>query len=87
MRTTPGAIPAADVDELESRLAAAMRRWDDDLADALVEARGEAQGNALHLRFAAAFPAAYRDDFSARAAVPDVLLLENLSEHKSYNFV
>jgi len=82
VRTTPGAIAPVDVDEIESRLAAAMRRWDDDLADALVEARGEAQGNALHLRFGTAFPAAYRDDFSARAAVPDVLLLENLSEHK-----
>jgi len=82
VRTTPGAIPPADVDELEAQLATAMRRWDDDLADALTEARGEAQGVALHLRFGAAFPAAYRDDFSARAAVPDIALLETLSAQK-----
>ncbi|MCG6951265.1 MAG: NAD-glutamate dehydrogenase [Betaproteobacteria bacterium] len=79
VRTTPGAIPEVDADALEARLAAAMRRWDDDLADALVEARGEAQGLALHARFGAAFPSAYRDDFSARAAVPDIALLETLS--------
>jgi len=82
VRTTPGAIPPADVDDLEAQLAAAMRRWDDDLADALIEARGEAQGVALHLRFGAAFPAAYRDDFSARAAVPDIALLETLSAQR-----
>jgi len=79
VRTTPGAIPDVDAGALEARLAAAMRRWDDDLADALIEARGEAQGVALHARFSAAFPAAYRDDFSARAAVPDIALLETLS--------
>ncbi|KPK07988.1 MAG: NAD-glutamate dehydrogenase [Betaproteobacteria bacterium SG8_39] len=82
VRTTPGAIPPADVDALESRLAAAMRRWDDDLADALIEARGEARGVELHDRFGAAFPAGYRDDFSARAAVPDIALLESLSAQK-----
>ncbi|MDX1375659.1 MAG: NAD-glutamate dehydrogenase, partial [Burkholderiales bacterium] len=80
VRTTPGAIPPLDVDALQARLAAAMRRWEDDLADALVEARGEAEGIALHGRFGAAFPAGYRDDFSARAAVPDIALLERLSE-------
>jgi len=83
VRTTPGAIPPADVDALEAHLAAAMRRWEDDLADALVEAHGEARGVELHDRFAAAFPAGYRDDFSARAAVPDIDLLESLSAQKT----
>ena len=82
VRTTPGAIPPVDVEALEARLAMAMRRWEDDLADALIEAHGEARGLELHDRFATAFPAGYRDDFSARAAVPDIDLLESLSAQK-----
>ncbi len=77
VRTQPGGIPAYDADELERRLAAAMRRWEDDLADALVRAHGEGQGGPLYHRYAAAFPAAYREDFPARSAVPDIALVES----------
>ena len=65
VRTAPGKIPQFDVRELEARLALAARRWDDDLKDALIDALGEARGNELLRRFAAALPAAYREDFSA----------------------
>ena len=82
VRTTPGTIPDYDVAEIETRLAAVARRWDDDLADALVEAHGEAQGIALHRRYAAAFPAAYREDFAARSAIPDIALLDQLSAER-----
>ena len=63
----PGSSPAA-------------RRWDDDLKAALIEARGEARGNELLRRFGDAFPAGYRDEFAARAAVPDIELMARLSD-------
>ncbi|RYY98619.1 MAG: NAD-glutamate dehydrogenase, partial [Comamonadaceae bacterium] len=42
VRLAPGQAPAFDRKDLERRLAAAARRWDDELRDALVEAEGEA---------------------------------------------
>jgi len=71
VRTKPGDIPDYDVADIERRLVAAARRWEDDLKQALIEALGEARGNELFHRFGAAFPAAYREDFAARSAVPD----------------
>ncbi|MGH9766654.1 MAG: NAD-glutamate dehydrogenase, partial [Blastocatellia bacterium] len=71
VRTRPGNIPDYDVADIERRLVAAARRWEDDLKQALIEALGEARGNELFHRFGAAFPAAYREDFAARSAVPD----------------
>jgi glutamate dehydrogenase len=82
VRTKPGSIPAFDVRELEEKLVAAARRWDDDLKTALIEATGEAQGNALLRRFGAAFPAGYRDEFAARAAVHDIQLMAQLSDEQ-----
>ena len=79
VRTVPGKIPEFDVRALEARLALAARRWDDDLKDALIDALGEARGNELLRRFAGALPAAYREDFSARAAVPDIEMMARLS--------
>ena len=40
VRTQPGNVPAFDVRELEARLAAAARRWEDDLRDALIDGAG-----------------------------------------------
>ena len=79
VRTTPGRIPPFDLRELEARLAAAARRWDDDLREALIDARGEARGNELFQRFGGALPAGYREEFSARAAVPDTEMMAKLS--------
>ncbi len=70
-RTTPGNIPDYDVADIERRLMAASRRWEDDLKQALIESLGEARGAEFFHRFGAAFPAAYREDFAARSAVPD----------------
>ena len=77
VRTQPGRIPAYDAEELERRLAAASRRWEDDLAEALDRSLGEGQGGPLYHRYAYAFPAAYREDFPARSAVPDIALVES----------
>ncbi len=80
VRTRPGHIPEFDLRELEARLAAAARRWDDDLKAALVDALGEARGIELLRRFGDAFPASYRAEFAARAAVPDIEQMAALSD-------
>jgi glutamate dehydrogenase len=74
----PGAMPDVDTHELEARLVQATRRWQDDLADALLDAFGEEQGNRLLQRYADSFPAGYRDDYPARTAVRDIELIERL---------
>jgi glutamate dehydrogenase len=74
----PGAMPDVDTRELEARLVQVTRRWQDDLADALLETFGEEQGNALLQRYADSFPAGYRDDYPARTAVRDIDLIERL---------
>ncbi|MBW8832713.1 MAG: NAD-glutamate dehydrogenase [Burkholderiales bacterium] len=78
--TRPGQIPAFDVREVEARLVASARRWEDDLKAALIEASGEARGVQLMRQFGAAFPAGYREEFAARAAVPDIELMARLSD-------
>ncbi len=76
VRTKPGSIPPYHVPELEARLVAASRRWGDDLRQALLDTLGEARGNQACRRFGAAFPAAYREDYPARNAVPDIETME-----------
>jgi glutamate dehydrogenase len=79
IRTTPGQLPAVDVREVEAALAAAARRWDDGLREALVDELGEAQGMVLFNRWASAFPQVYRETQRARAAVPDLLKADALT--------
>ncbi|HEX6118094.1 MAG TPA: NAD-glutamate dehydrogenase, partial [Dongiaceae bacterium] len=75
--TNPGAVPAVDLKELESRLADVARSWSDRLRDALVEAKGEAAGTDLLRRYRDAFPAGYDDHFNAYAAVHDIEHVED----------
>ena len=65
VRTAPGHATQADLRVLEARLAAAARRWVDDLKDALIATSGEARGNVLLREFDGAFPAGYREDIAA----------------------
>src|SRR5262249_38706828 len=78
VRTRPGEIPDYDVVDLERRLIAAARRWEDDLKQALIEAVGEARGNDLYHRFHDAIPAGYVEDFAPRSAVPDIVRTERV---------
>ncbi|PND37180.1 NAD-glutamate dehydrogenase [Paucibacter aquatile] len=79
VRTTPGQVPLYERRDIEAKLTAAARRWDDDLRDALIDAEGEARGLELFKRWGAGFPAGYRERVSARAAVPDVLKIAGLN--------
>ncbi|WP_026415732.1 NAD-glutamate dehydrogenase [Actinomadura oligospora] len=71
-------LPDVDVDELESRLAAATRSWADDLSDAIVEQCGEEKAGELTRRYGDAFPEGYKADFPARTAVHDLRRLDAL---------
>jgi glutamate dehydrogenase len=78
VHTDPAAVSDYDVASIESRLAEATRAWSDDLHDALIEELGEERAASLFRRYGHAFPPAYRDDFSPRAAVADIQRIERL---------
>jgi glutamate dehydrogenase len=79
IRMPPGA-PLREIDEpeLEQRLVAATRAWEDELADALVEQVGEETGARLLRRYGRAFPEAYKEDFPARVGAADARRLDEL---------
>ncbi|WP_327585348.1 NAD-glutamate dehydrogenase [Nonomuraea sp. NBC_00507] len=70
--------PSGDVEELEARLAALTRSWEDDLAAALGEMTAEEESPALTRRYASAFPEGYKADFPPKVAVVDLRRLEEL---------
>ncbi|WP_250440504.1 NAD-glutamate dehydrogenase [Caballeronia sp. AZ1_KS37] len=76
VRADRGAMPEVDTRELEARVVQVARRWQDDLADALIDSHGEEAGNRLLQRYADSFPAGYREDYPARTAVRDIELIE-----------
>ncbi|HEY7453689.1 MAG TPA: NAD-glutamate dehydrogenase domain-containing protein, partial [Thermoleophilaceae bacterium] len=75
-----GVDPEFDPGEVEMMLVAATRSWVDDLEEALIEDLGEGQGEELFLRYADAFPAAYRADWVARSALADIVHIEELPD-------
>jgi glutamate dehydrogenase len=78
IRTRPGEMAARpDLKALEQRLVEAMRRWEDDLYAALLERHGEERANELWRRYAAAFPASYREEYTVRDAVTDIQMIES----------
>ncbi len=77
VRTTPGALPSHDPEEIEARIADATRCWTDHLADVLIAAKGEEQGMRLFRRYGEAFPASYRERHSAQAALADIARIED----------
>jgi glutamate dehydrogenase len=78
VRTKPGAIPEIDTKRVEAYLADAARTWSDRLLDALTSSRGEEEGIELHRRFKKAFPLAYAERFSEKAALYDIGHVEQI---------
>ena len=79
LRADPGRAPdlsPAARAGAEAQLAAALRDWGDDLHDALRAAHDEDRAAELAARYETAFPAGYRDRFSAAAAVRDIAAIE-----------
>ena len=79
VRTTPGWIPPYNRRTLEAQLAAAARRWEDDLREALNSSMDEAVAARALRRYGSAFPASYREHIDAASAVDDVTSLDRLS--------
>ncbi len=75
-RIRPEEAADYEIGDIEARLAEAARTFADRLHEALIEARGEEAGNDLYRHYRTAFPAAYREDYTARHAVHDIARVE-----------
>jgi glutamate dehydrogenase len=80
VHVAPGRVIDVDRDDLERRLVAATRTWNDDLGEALAARYGDDADPALADRYVGAFPESYKEDFGASAAVHDIERLEALHE-------
>ncbi len=80
VRTKPGARPHFNIRSIEKRITAAVRSWQDQLSDTMVERFGEQRGLELFDRFGRFFPAAYEEDVSPRAASFDIENMDGLGE-------
>ena len=78
VRTTPGQIPEVDNRRLEAVIGEIARTWSDRLLDALCSSKGEEAGIDLHHRYMKAFPMAYAERFSERAALYDIDHIERI---------
>jgi glutamate dehydrogenase len=65
-----------DAEAIERDVARIVRGWQDELQNNLVEHVGEARGNTLLRRYAAALPLAYQDQVPPSSAVSDLEHLE-----------
>ncbi|MFI0237019.1 NAD-glutamate dehydrogenase [Streptomyces sp. NPDC016845] len=84
VRVAPGTelpqLSDSDKDRIEARLVDAARSWADGFAEALNAECGEERAAELLRRYAGSFPEGYKADHSPRAAVADLVHLEQLKE-------
>jgi len=68
-----------DIDwkNLESRIQHAAITWDDRLLESLQAEHAEPEALALYGQYNGAFPAAYKEDYSARVAVSDIAFMQD----------
>jgi glutamate dehydrogenase len=67
-----------DVAEIEERIVAAVRSWQDDLREVLIERHGERHGMELAKRFSEAIPPVYMDEVEPSVAAFDVEKIDGL---------
>ncbi|HEY0470612.1 MAG TPA: NAD-glutamate dehydrogenase domain-containing protein, partial [Kribbella sp.] len=67
-----------DADLLEQKVVEATRAWQDDFTAALHALGGDGAVTRLSSQYAGAFPEAYKEDFDARVAVNDAMVLDGL---------
>ncbi|HSR25190.1 MAG TPA: NAD-glutamate dehydrogenase domain-containing protein, partial [Candidatus Eisenbacteria bacterium] len=79
VRAKPGtALADVDTGELEAKIVAAARSWDEDLAAEAARRLGEAPARALLAPFAGAIPETYKTDVPAHYAVNDLIQMQSL---------
>ncbi|MEJ0063439.1 MAG: NAD-glutamate dehydrogenase [Alphaproteobacteria bacterium] len=76
--TTPGAVPAVDLQALEEELRDIARPWSDRLRDQLYDVFGDGAGRILVERYHAAFPQTYREATSVELALQDIGIVETM---------
>jgi len=80
-------LPDADPAELERAVAAAVRSWDDDVADEATATFGPQQARELLLQIGAAIPETYKTDVPPSAAVTDFArILEMRESNRNVDF-
>ncbi|MGW1317732.1 NAD-glutamate dehydrogenase [Streptomyces sp. NPDC002426] len=86
VRVPPGTelphLTDADADRIEARLVEAARSWADGFQEALGAECGEERAAELLRRYAHSFPEGYKADHSPRAAVADLVHLEELKSER-----
>lgn len=83
IRPRAGAEPQPDVRVLENKIVTALRSWNEELTNILVQKQGEETGLQLARSIGNAFPAAYMEDVSPWVAAFDVekiALLKNVDD-------
>ncbi|MFI1566307.1 NAD-glutamate dehydrogenase [Streptomyces sp. NPDC020490] len=84
VRVPPGTelpeLSDADRERIEARLVEAARSWADGFAEALTAELGEERAAELLRRYHNAFPEGYKADHTPRAAVADLVNIEQLSD-------
>lgn len=76
--TELAALTDADADRIEARLVEAARSWADGFQDALGAECGEERAAELMRRYGNAFPEGYKADHTPRAAVADLVHVEQV---------
>jgi len=68
-----------DIDwkNVEARIQHAAITWDDRLLESLQATHTESEALSLYAMYNGAFPAAYKEDYSARVAVSDIAFMQN----------
>ncbi|MGW0082503.1 NAD-glutamate dehydrogenase [Streptomyces sp. NPDC003393] len=74
----------SDKERIEARLVEAARSWADAFSEALTAELGEERAAELLRRYSNAFPEGYKADHTPRAAVADLVNLEQLDEDKTF---
>jgi glutamate dehydrogenase len=75
-------LPDVDEDELQRRLADAVRGWDEGLVDALHHTHGDDEAARLLAEYGQAFPAVYKETITPAEAVDDIILLESMGDRE-----
>ncbi|MFE9172548.1 NAD-glutamate dehydrogenase [Streptomyces kebangsaanensis] len=74
----------SDKERIEARLVEAARSWVDSFSEALTAELGEEHAAELLRRYSGAFPEGYKADHTPRAAVADLVNLEQLNEDRPF---
>ncbi|MFF6780359.1 NAD-glutamate dehydrogenase domain-containing protein [Streptomyces sp. NPDC012510] len=88
VRVEPGTelphLSEADKDRLEAKLVEAARSWSDGFAEALNAEVGEERAAEMLRKYAGAIPEGYKADHNPRAAVADLVRLEELDQDEDF---